>query len=147
VTHLVRGGQTRTRAPRDPRGHRVVPAADVVVLPNNKNIIASAQQARRARARGRSAVAVVAAGRGRRAGAQPRPLVRGRTRRRWSARSPPFARRKSHARYAQRRSFGRAVAVGQAIGIVEGALRVVATACPPPCASASGRCCRTKRAC
>jgi DAK2 domain fusion protein YloV len=132
VTHLVRGGQTM-----NPSAGEILaaiescPAAEVVVLPNNNNIIAAAEQAAKestkrvavvpSRSLPQGVAAVLALNRDLSFEANTETMQRALA----SVRSAEVTR-------AVRATTldGRAVAVGQAIGIVEGTLRVVADDLP-----------------
>jgi DAK2 domain fusion protein YloV len=128
VTHLVRGGQTMNPSAGEIlEAIEACPAEQVVVLPNNKNIIAAAQQAAE-RASKRAAVvpsrsipqgvaAVLALNPDLSFEANTGAMERALT----SVRSAEVTR-------AVRASTieGRRIEVGQAIGVIEGSLRVVA---------------------
>lgn len=127
VTHLVRGGQTM-----NPSAGEILdaiescPADEVIVLPNNKNIVAAAQQAAKestkrvavvpSRSLPQGVAAVLALNRDLTFDANAEAMERALA----SVRSAEVTRAVRATKVD-----GRAVDVGQAIGVVEGALRVV----------------------
>jgi DAK2 domain fusion protein YloV len=128
VTNIVRGGQTM-----NPSAGEILaaigscPTNDVIVLPNNKNIIASAQQAARESSKRVLVVPTRSIPQGIAAAVALSAELSAEENSAAMERALAFVRSAEVTRAVRATTIeGRHVAVGQAIGLIDGALRVVA---------------------